>query len=767
VGSVYGDACVNLSRPIGIALPWLLTLWAIVPAFASNHHPYQLKAVQTLAGRLIDVPAVGAHNLVVVPRAAWEPNLPALELRSDRGQLVASALPQDEVLDATALSNGVLAVVRRASNVEVLALSPNLKVLSRGVIERSTAPKTCYLVATFQDDRNIVIIDDDVYVVSTNGSDVTASLLQTNARAVAILPQAHSMHLAVVHASGPVAYVTFFDRALRARFSPSLPLADAASIDVVDNLVVVRSPIDGGLGTHVAVLSSGTTQPRFLTAPSAPEHVAVSGTNSALLIGYVHVSDGRYVVRVGEVLPVQRQRFEVPIPAEHGRPHRLNVVNDMWFVTTDVGVVVLARDGEVLSSDTIAAIASQSMAFVSHHHQQIAAVSNSKSVLFILESQPWWWFHLFVKEALAYVVPAILLIVIVLIRRHSRRIAAMLDAMLELPGAGMVFHLDASARLLRSNDAGSRLLRITKSVPMRRVFRSYATHKDAEALLVFVQRSHALRLVVTENVVVGSSTGPREYLFTSVPIRGTLGRFVGMLITGVDITEELERRRLVNWAQLAHDMQTNLSTIRLNAEQFKGASTSDVERRRRILFQVGVLIQRVRDLVSVGRSDTLDRVPVHSAELCTDIRHEFDSAVFPHVTFQMKLRGTIMLVDRLKISRAVRNAVENGIKALRNQAGTIEIATWFDRSNVYVRVSDTGIGMDTETLANMMKPHFTTAQDGSGTGIGTMIMQHVMTLHGGSLRVMSAPGKGTQVIFRIPISSSVEASATEFAQSLS
>jgi signal transduction histidine kinase len=133
----------------------------------------------------------------------------------------------------------------------------------------------------------------------------------------------------------------------------------------------------------------------------------------------------------------------------------------------------------------------------------------------------------------------------------------------------------------------------------------------------------------------------------------------------------------------------------------------------------------------------------------------------------MKLRGTIMIVDRLKISRAIRNAVENGIKALKGQPGTIEIATWFDRSNVYIRVSDTGVGMDTETLANMMKPHFTTAKDGSGTGIGTMIMQHVMSLHGGSLRVMSAHGKGTQVVFRIPLGTEVEPKALDRMASLS
>ena len=110
-----------------------------------------------------------------------------------------------------------------------------------------------------------------------------------------------------------------------------------------------------------------------------------------------------------------------------------------------------------------------------------------------------------------------------------------------------------------------------------------------------------------------------------------------------------------------------------------------------------------------------------------------------------------MNVDKLKLSRAVRNAVENAIKSLRGSQGTVEITTWFDRQSVFICVADTGVGMDTLTLENMMKPYFTTAKDGSGTGIGTMIMQHVTHLHGGSLRVTSEPGQGTQVVFRIPI----------------
>jgi signal transduction histidine kinase len=374
------------------------------------------------------------------------------------------------------------------------------------------------------------------------------------------------------------------------------------------------------------------------------------------------------------------------------------------------------------------------------------------SVLLDRRSNPFWWVVSAATQSGPYVIPGLLLVAIGILLLRLRRQRRFLDAMLEVPGAGLVFVFDAGGRLLRTNDRSARLLRITAKVPMRRLYRAYMRHNGVDGLQAFITHALDVRRPVSEKITVDDDDEQREYMFTAQPLWGTLGRMRALVVTGIDITEALERRRLVNWAQLAHDMQTNLSTIRLNGEQLTDLmQEADKQRVKRILFQTDVLIQRVRDLVGVGRSEDLQRSQVHSAEFCTQILHEFDAGMFPNVQFVMKLRGTMMNVDKLKLSRAVRNAVENAIKSLRGNQGTVEIATWFDRNNVYIRISDTGVGMDTLTLENMMKPYFTTAKEGSGTGIGTMIMQHVTHMHGGSLRVTSEPGEGTQVVFRIPI----------------
>lgn len=133
----------------------------------------------------------------------------------------------------------------------------------------------------------------------------------------------------------------------------------------------------------------------------------------------------------------------------------------------------------------------------------------------------------------------------------------------------------------------------------------------------------------------------------------------------------------------------------------------------------------------------------------------------------------LVQVDRGQIQQVVMNLFINAIEALPEGSGTVVIATGTQPVEkalingqsthaaqsttsselqpglyVFLRVSDTGSGMDQNTLSRIFDPFFSTKAKGHGLGLSAT--QGIIRTHQGALQVQSQPGMGTTFTMLLP-----------------
>lgn len=179
-----------------------------------------------------------------------------------------------------------------------------------------------------------------------------------------------------------------------------------------------------------------------------------------------------------------------------------------------------------------------------------------------------------------------------------------------------------------------------------------------------------------------------------------------------------------------------------------------------------------RQLLTFSRQQSKEKVVVDLNVLLKELENVIARSVTPEVEVQYFLAPDLASteIDPGEFQDAILNLVINARDAMPSGGKLLIETTNKHLDAAYaalnpgvepgdytqLMLSDTGAGMDKETLEHVFEPFFTTKPEGQGTGLGLAMVYGFVKRYGGNIKVYSEPGVGTTIRIYLPHSKTSE-----------
>jgi two-component system, cell cycle sensor histidine kinase and response regulator CckA len=210
---------------------------------------------------------------------------------------------------------------------------------------------------------------------------------------------------------------------------------------------------------------------------------------------------------------------------------------------------------------------------------------------------------------------------------------------------------------------------------------------------------------------------------------------------------------------VAHDFNNLLTGIMLYCDLLIGELEKDSRQRRhvqemRTAGEHGAAL--VQQLLAVAQPRAEEARVFALNDIVTGIEDLVTRMIGENIVLTTSLAADLGAVrmDPSQVQQILLNLVLNARDAMPN-GGQVTLATRncigaMDSSWVELSVTDTGDGMDAETLERAFEPFFTTKKPGRGNGLGLATARRLARQQGGTIVAESGPGKGTRVCVLLP-----------------
>jgi PAS domain S-box-containing protein len=351
-----------------------------------------------------------------------------------------------------------------------------------------------------------------------------------------------------------------------------------------------------------------------------------------------------------------------------------------------------------------------------------------------------------------------------------------------------VFVKDMEGRYLMINTAGARLVGRNAEEVLGKSDLDMFSPETARQIM------DKDRMVIREGVTrtyeeIGTAAGvTRVYLATKGPYRDAKGRVIGLVGISHDITEKRKIEEQLRHSQkmeaigklaggVAHDFNNLLTVIKghvsMLTDSLRGnpGPMHSVEQIDEAADRAAALTHQ---LLAFSRRQVLQPKALNLNAVITDLEKMLRRVIGEDVDMSTRMAPNLGTVraDRSQMEQVIMNLVVNARDAMPHggkltlETANVELDEAYASTRAGVRpgryamlaVSDSGIGMDSETVTQVFEPFFTTKEMGRGTGLGLSMVDGIVRQSGGHISVYSEPGRGATFKVHLPL---VDAPADE------
>ncbi len=336
-----------------------------------------------------------------------------------------------------------------------------------------------------------------------------------------------------------------------------------------------------------------------------------------------------------------------------------------------------------------------------------------------------------------------------------------------------VFLVNAYGRIIMCNAAAKKLALLTihtESIMEKRI--NIFGHIITETFFEMLRNFQTNNKTQLSQEIVLPFDGTEHFFVTTislVAINNLPKNFEhGALIVLEDVTQLVKANKLRTWQeaakQMAHEIKNPLTPIQLATQRLQrrlkktlGNDIVFLQSTNIILEQVALIKNLVTHFSEFATMPLLQRAPANLNHIVKEVACLYNLS-YPTISINVDLfeKIPILLIDSKKITRVLVNLFDNSIRALQADKtgclfrGEIKIITQKSNDGLWIELlfADNGPGIAQDIKDKLFLPYVSTEK--KNMGLGLAIVRDIITLHGGSICLISS-SKGAMFRIRFTI----------------